>query len=531
MVLSKNSIFSEFRIWIFIYLLLIFLLDFNEGCPDLCFCLNRNFHCSRKGYRHIPVGIPKDSVTIQLNSNPFKYTTLSKANFSDFSELQHLYLMECNIETIDEGTFSDLQKLIFLDLSNNRISTIADNTFKGLHLQHLFLNGNRNIQLNAKSFTGLYTQGLYLHDCSLKTVNPQVFEPLKNSLENLWLNGNEIERLDKSMLDILRKLSFLQIGSNPLHCNCEMVWLKEFFDKNFTIFSSGKSDVDPIMPSCRTPPRLKAKYFNAISLFDFRCQKPVFGNIDAIFDGGVGYLRCSAFGDPAPTLFWVQPSGLSHKYLAPLEDEVRLNEGILSISPKDSQDDLSGMYICLAFNEAGNATLTLNISWPGLNTHKLHNKPHHRHTKTTIHTSTQTSTTKFINHNHTNKLKHDRTDEHSNNNVIHDSEYKDFIDYSDMQGDKPNSIKPEDVTSLSILEIQRHSGVHYYSLLQLIGAVIGSHVCTLFLCLIIIPLYYKRRWKRQHPHIGLEKDPNSYLYLNGTAGYKDYRDIPLPRRV
>lgn len=539
MVLSINSVFSEFRIWILIYTILVFLFDFCKGeCPDKCFCLNRNFHCSRKGLRHIPIGIPKNSVQIMLNENHFKYTTLSKANFTDFSDLQHLYLNGCNIELIEEGTFSDLQNLIWLDLSNNRIGTITDYTFKGLRLQHLFLNGNRNIELNSKSFAGLHTQGLYLQDCSLKTINPQVFEPLKNSLEKLWVNGNEIDKLDKSMLEIIKKLSFLQIGSNPLHCNCEMMWLKEFFDKNFTIFSSGTSDVAAIMPSCRTPPRLRAKYFNAISLFDFRCQKPVFGNIDAIFDGGIGYLRCSAFGDPAPTLFWVQPNGESHKYLAPLGDDVRLNEGVLSISPKSPHEDLSGMYICLAFNEAGNATLTLNISWPGLSSQKSHNnkidKPHHRHTKTTLHTSTQTSTTKVIDHNHTNKLKHEKTNKDDNkllNTVINDNRFSDYIDDSNKLGDILNSGKPEDVTSLTFLEIQRHSGVHYYSLLQLIGAVIGSHLCTLLLCLLIIPLYYKRRWKRQHPHIGLEKDPNSYLYLNGTAGYKDYRDIPLPRRV
>ena len=64
-------------------------------------------------------------------------------------------------------------------------------------------------------------------------------------------------------------------------------------------------------------------------------------------------------------MFWIQPSGISRRYEAPKEEDARHNEGVLTLNPDGSDHDLSGMYICLAYNEAGNVTLTMNVAWPG----------------------------------------------------------------------------------------------------------------------------------------------------------------------
>ena len=74
---------------------------------------------------------------------------------------------------------------------------IKDYTFRGLTLDHLFLNGNRQIRLEAGSFDGLITAGLYLHDCSLRRLRVEVLAPLNVTLRNLWVNGNDIERIDR----------------------------------------------------------------------------------------------------------------------------------------------------------------------------------------------------------------------------------------------------------------------------------------------------------------------------------------------
>ena len=94
--------------------------------------------------------------------------------------------------------------------------------FSGLTLLHLFLNGNRHIQLVADSFEGLVTTGLYLHDCSLTKLQPEVLAPLNASLDYLWLNGNELDGFDYRFKELFSKISQLRLGSNPLDCTCKV---------------------------------------------------------------------------------------------------------------------------------------------------------------------------------------------------------------------------------------------------------------------------------------------------------------------
>jgi len=131
-------------------------------------------------------------------------------------------------------------------------------------------------------------------------------------------------------------------------------------------------------------------HFSELSLFDFRCRSPAFSNIDALFDNAQGRLKCVASGDPAPAIYWIQPSGKAIKYsppalssstaLAAADDGVNSlgadtrNEAVLVLENPLTDSDggggvgggggLSGMYICVANNEAGNVTLTINVTWP-----------------------------------------------------------------------------------------------------------------------------------------------------------------------
>ena len=45
--------------------------------------------------------------------------------------------------------------------------------------------------------------GLYLHDCGLTTISVDALAPLNSTLRYLWLNGNQLESLDKKMASIL----------------------------------------------------------------------------------------------------------------------------------------------------------------------------------------------------------------------------------------------------------------------------------------------------------------------------------------
>lgn len=337
-------------------------------CPRACFCntLGRIVYCSRRGLAFIPAGIPSDSVQLNLNGNQFQSPVIQRSNFSALSLLEHLYMSECGIERFDDDAFLDLVNLKWLDLSNNRLKALQDNTFRGLRLQHLFLNGNRNIQLFTGSFSGLVTTGLYLHDCSLTHLSPDVLYPLNDSVRYLWLNGNELDRLDPGFSSLFSALLHIRLGSNPLQCDCNALWLKELFDAKVDIFKGAPP------PSCTRPNRLRGRFFNESSLYDFRCRPPMFTHIEAIFNATAVRLRCAAVGDPAPTLYWVQPSGRATKYDRPTDAEARDNDGVLEIDARrtggpvgaaaDRDQRRLGMFICIATNVVGNVSLTINVA-------------------------------------------------------------------------------------------------------------------------------------------------------------------------
>jgi len=374
---------------------------------------------------------------------------------------------------------------------------------------------------------------------------------LNGTLTNLWLNGNELERVEKYLSGMFASFQHLRLGSNPLHCGCEATWLKEFYDNNVELFKGASQ------PSCNTPLRLKGKYFNELINTDFRCQAPVFSNIDIMFNEVQGRLKCSATGDPTPTLFWIQPTGKTSKYDPPSDESVPKNEGLLVLHSRSSSADhtsLIGMYICVANNDAGNVTLAVNVSWP-----------HHRDT-------------------------HHSGGSHSPGGANYP--ILDFISPSSslpvnlsLDGGSPLLLSPArgissiwvdtpaaggpverfvfNVTSSTspppalapggdqILESSR-----MFSVAELVGAIVATHVFTLLLALVFIVIYYRRRIKqggqqqllpRADPvradHYGFQSPPNadknnsvlaadviyhnttnrSYLYPKGTS------IIPLDR--
>lgn len=263
--------------------------------------------------------------------------------------------------------------------------------------------------------------GLYLHDCQLDELPPATIDPLNGTLVNLWLNGNRLTGVDRRLAGLFAGLTHLRLGSNPLRCNCDTLWLKELYDRR-----GGATFRGAEQPTCAGPSTVRGRHFGQLSVADFRCRAPAFGNVDASFypdlyhqgDSGVtrGHLRCTATGEPTPTLYWIRPSGKTIRFdaaetmdtaaalgvdspsdaVAPQRlhlgpgnrqprhgssssntnnngDEGR-NEAVLElIAENDDGEDAgvgrhsrmeTGMYICIAANEVGNVTLTVNLSWP-----------------------------------------------------------------------------------------------------------------------------------------------------------------------
>jgi hypothetical protein len=83
--------------------------------------------------------------------------------------------------------------------------------------------------------------------------------------------------------------------------------------------------------------------------------------------------------------------------------------------------------------------------------------------------------------------------------------------------------------------IRQQPSERLFNLTELIGAIIGTHVCTLLVCIILMPIYYRRKIK-QHNTNSLEKKkppPPEKLFLNGLGHHTlDYMETPTtsPKR-
>jgi len=221
------------------------------------------------------------------------------------------------------------------------------------------------VQLSAGSFAGLVTVGLYLHDCSLADLGADLIAPFNSTLRYLWLNGNELERLDARLADSFASLLHLRLGSNPLRCDCGSAWLRSFFDEHADAFRGA------LPPSCNRPTRLRGRRLGDVDPADLRCRPPSFAALEVRFDspGSRRRLRCAAVGDPTPTLYWIQPSGKTTRYERPTRngDEVDQVEAVLELTADNDVDDgekdrsLSGLYTCVANNDVGNVTMTVVV--------------------------------------------------------------------------------------------------------------------------------------------------------------------------
>ena len=408
---------------------------------------------------------------------------------------------------VQVNTFADLTRLRWLDLSDNRLNVIPHRAFHGLTLQHLFLNGNQDIRLLPGSFDGLVTSGLYLHDCQLQVLLPEILAPLNGTLVNLWLNGNRLKGIDRRLAPVFSQLSHLRLGANPLHCGCQALWLKQLYDRQGGATFRG---AEP--PTCWTPSRLRTRHFDQLTSADLHCTAPSFGNIDAVLNWrGTGRLRCTATGQPTPVIYWIRPSGRTQRFdvrasqvnqkgdsAAVERSGDERNEAKLSINHADA-----GLYICVAKNDVGNVTLTVNVTWPA--------------------TSATGSTSQRAPLSDRNRLKVLRPAPSPTLSVINAD-----------RDDELRQVRVSDAGGYERGEavVQVADGVRLFTVSQLVAAVVGTHLCTVLLFVVVLlPVHLVRAKRRRRgeaadsPRVrdSLLSKPSALVSASGTTTVRSHR--------
>ncbi|KAK1881839.1 Toll-like receptor 13 [Dissostichus eleginoides] len=197
---------------------------------------------------------------------------LRKNVFSKLNKLEALYLQFNMLKYIIHKPFN-LINLRYLSLKGNRIKMLSTNILSGLtNLRKMVLYNNRLhfkhndapfINLTSLEFLDMRYQGpgreclgvigpnFFKVGAAMKKTNlSAVFSPLKslkqltlradldvlpanllppdNSLEFIKLWSNHLHTVDKNMLNALQRLLVLDISDNPISCNCDNAWFKNW---------------------------------------------------------------------------------------------------------------------------------------------------------------------------------------------------------------------------------------------------------------------------------------------------------------
>ncbi|KAK2913092.1 hypothetical protein Q8A73_007205 [Channa argus] len=354
-------------------------------CPKRCTCQNLlpsyTVLCAKTGLLFVPPNIDRQTAELRLMDNFI--TTLRHRDFANMTSLIHLTLSRNTISQIKPYTFADLQDLHALHLDANRLTTLDDSHFQGLvNLRHLILANNQLHSISEGAFQD-FLETLEDLDLSYNNLVDMPWETIAMlvSVNTLSLDHNLIESVPEGIFSNLHKLArldmtsnklkkippdplFLRIpvyakmkgspltalvlsfGGNPLHCNCELVWLRRL---------TREDDLE----TCASPKDLAGKYFWTIREEEFVCEPPMITRHTSkmfVMEGQEVSLRCKSIGDPEPSTHWVSPDG---KLIGNTSRTICYENGSLDILKASVKD--SGKFTCIASNAAGEATAPVEL--------------------------------------------------------------------------------------------------------------------------------------------------------------------------
>lgn len=210
-----------------------------RACPKECRCppnFPRAIYCDNKGLKSIP-RIPPHTWYLYLQNNHI--SALSAESLRNATQLRWLNINRNNITSdgVEEGALSAMPQLAHLYMDDNLLTSVPSPLPAGL--EHLRLSRNRISKIPAGVFNGLDKlhlldlQGNKLLDddvteVSLKGLNSLVQINLaKNQLSRmpvglpasttqLFLDGNNIEKIPAGYFKGLPKVAFLRLNHNKL---------------------------------------------------------------------------------------------------------------------------------------------------------------------------------------------------------------------------------------------------------------------------------------------------------------------------
>ena len=232
-------------------------------------------------------------------------------------------------------------------------SGVSDISF----LQHVeaddvSLTGNTIGPINFSMFPKMEkTRILRLQATDFIPFDGSYFITLK-SLEQLYLQNNNIQTIPESTRPLFERLSRLNLQGNKLHCNCEIKWFKSWLD------NAPKTDVSGA--HCTSP---KEGRIRSMDKSDFECMRPKITDKSkdrVIHRGDVVNLTVTAVGDPAPMIIWNKDNGEKIVTSPTHNKMVTQTTSVITIKKFDGKH--SGIYTVTASNVVANVSTVIAVS-------------------------------------------------------------------------------------------------------------------------------------------------------------------------
>ncbi|KAL0269452.1 UNVERIFIED_CONTAM: hypothetical protein PYX00_007178 [Menopon gallinae] len=279
-----------------------------------------------------------------------------------------------NLTLIDQLHLNEIEPhLTQLEISSSRITYLGNSFLKLPLLQKLYLNKNEIQKIEVGAFDEL--RNLKRLDLSYNNINElpkDVFEPLQ-SLERLKLSHNSITRIHEGVFNGLLSLKQLDISDNPLHCDCKLVWLIEW-SKNSSVKLTQP-------PECKSPPQLNGQPLKKLRLNCNEDENPYSSSVglelkpmhnQVVFEGDSLNLRCRSVPagslggesrDARVTWSWENKDPTYYFNKIKIENRSFIEHGSVESQLKIDRIERghSGDWYCHLLSEQGNHSTAISI--------------------------------------------------------------------------------------------------------------------------------------------------------------------------
>uniref|UniRef100_A0A8B9SX36 Leucine-rich repeat and fibronectin type-III domain-containing protein 4 n=1 Tax=Anas platyrhynchos TaxID=8839 RepID=A0A8B9SX36_ANAPL len=259
--------------WLLVPLVVLGAVAGAQRCPPRCLCPaaapSPTLLCARTGLLAVPPSLDRGAVELRLADNFIG--AVGRADFANMSSLVHLTLSRNGLRRLAPGAFADLRALRALHLDGNRLPALSGAQLRGLaSLRHLILANNQLAAIEPAAFAAFAATVEDL-DLSHNNLPALPWEAVAGMATRPRRRPAGLPRLARLDLTANRRGALppvpgppgpsLAAGGNPLHCNCELLWLRRL----------ARPDG---LESCASPPPLAGRLLWAVPEEELRAEPP-----------------------------------------------------------------------------------------------------------------------------------------------------------------------------------------------------------------------------------------------------------------